>query len=193
MFDSLTLKPKITAVLASILLFFSHSVLANKNIAVGPKLGDIAPAISAINSQKERVTLKQLSADKGLVLVFFRSADWCPYCKKHLLELDKVQDKFSNLGYGLAGISYDTTEVLNQFVSQHALKFPLLADQQAQTMLAFGILNRAYDKGDDNYGIPYPGVVVINAQGKVIDSYFYQGYKNRIDFNELYKKLNKTG
>jgi peroxiredoxin len=173
--------------------FFSLSVLANKNIAVGPKLGDIAPAISAINSQKERVTLKQLSADKGLVLVFFRSADWCPYCKKHLLELDNVQEKFSSLGYGLAGISYDTTEVLNQFASQHALKFPLLADQQAQTMLAFGILNKAYSKGDDNYGIPYPGVVVINAQGKVIDSYFYQGYKNRIDFNELYEKLNKTG
>jgi peroxiredoxin len=193
MFDSLTLKPKITAALAAMLLLFTHSVLANKNIAIGPKLGDIAPAISAINSQKERVTLKQLSADKGLVLVFFRSADWCPYCKKHLLELDKVQEKFSNLGYGLAGISYDTTEVLNQFVSQHALKFPLLADQQAQTMLAFGILNKAYSKGDDNYGIPYPGVVVINAQGKVIDSYFYQGYKNRIDFNELYEKLNKTG
>jgi peroxiredoxin len=193
MFDSLTLKPKITAALAAMLLLFTHSVLANKNIAIGPKLGDIAPAISAINSQKERVALKQLSADKGLVLVFFRSADWCPYCKKHLLELDKVQEKFSNLGYGLAGISYDTPEVLNQFASQHALKFPLLADQQAQTMLAFGILNKAYSKGDDNYGIPYPGVVVINAQGKVIDSYFYQGYKNRIDFNELYEKLNKTG
>jgi peroxiredoxin len=193
MFDSLTLKPKITAALATMLLLFTHSVLANKNIAIGPKLGDIAPAISAINSQKERVALKQLSADKGLVLVFFRSADWCPYCKKHLLELDNVQEKFSSLGYGLAGISYDTTEVLNQFASQHALKFPLLADQQAQTMLAFGILNKAYSKGDDNYGIPYPGVVVINAQGKVIDSYFYQGYKNRIDFNELYKKLNKTG
>ncbi len=192
MFDSLTLKPKITAVLATLFLLFTHSALANKNIAVGPKLGDIAPAISVINSQKERVTLKQLSADKGLVLVFFRSADWCPYCKKHLLELNKVQEKFSSLGYVLAGISYDTTEVLNQFVSQHALKFPLLADQQAQTMLAFGILNKAYGKGDDNYGIPYPGVVVINAQGKVTDSHFYQGYKNRIDFNELYKKLNKT-
>ncbi len=192
MFDKLTLKPEIIAVLATMLLLFSHSVLANKKIAVGPKLGDVAPAISAINSHKERVTLKQLYGDKGLVLVFFRSANWCPYCQKHLLELNKIQDEFSNLGYDLAGISYDSTEVLNQFSSQYAIKFPLLADQQAQTMLAFDILNKAYGKGDDNYGIPYPGVVVINAQGKVTNSYFYQGYKNRVDFNELYKKLNKT-
>jgi peroxiredoxin len=106
-----------------------------------------------------------------------------------LIALNKSQPSFLSLGYGLAGISYDSIEVLNQFVQRHAIKYPLLADTQAQTMTAYEILNKAYKKGDDNYGIPYPGVVVINKKGKVIHKYFYEGYKNRVDFTELYEIL----
>ena len=45
----------------------------------------------------------------GLMLVFSRSADWCPYCKTQMIEL---QDRLPNLkaqGLGLAVITYDST------------------------------------------------------------------------------------
>jgi hypothetical protein len=58
-------------------------------------------------------------------------------------------------------------------------------------MAAYGILNKAYTKGDDNYGIPYPGIVIVNKKGKVIHKYFYEGYKNRVDFTKLYEKLSQ--
>ncbi len=184
-----TLKLAIKVILFSIVLVFTQNAWATKNIPVGPKIGNMAPAISVVNNQNQIVTLNSLMGEKGLILVFFRSADWCPYCKKHLIALNESQPSFLNLGYELAGISYDSLEVLNQFVQRHAIKYSLLADTQAQTMTAYGILNQAYKKGDDNYGIPYPGVVVINKQGKVIHKYFYEGYKNRVDFTQLYEKL----
>lgn len=184
-----TLKLAIKVILFSIVLVFTQNAWATKNIPVGPKIGNMAPAISVVNNQNQIVTLNSLMGEKGLILVFFRSADWCPYCKKHLIALNESQPSFLNLGYELAGISYDSLEVLNQFVQRHAIKYSLLADTQAQTMTAYEILNQAYKKGDDNYGIPYPGVVVINKQGKVIHKYFYEGYKNRVDFTQLYEKL----
>ncbi len=174
------------------LLLVTTSVFANNSIAVGPAVGKIAPAISVSNSQQQAVTIKTLSGKNGLILVFFRSADWCPYCKRHLMEINDEQQKFSHLGYGLAAISYDNIHTLSKFANQQNIKFPLLTDQQAQTMIAYDIINTAYKKGDDNYGIPYPGIVVIDQKGKVTHKYFYQGYKNRINFSCLYQKLESS-
>jgi peroxiredoxin len=186
-----SVKLALKLMLISIVLVITQNAWATKNIPVGPNIGDIAPAISVINNQNQATTLNSLMGEKGLILVFFRSADWCSYCKKHLIALNKDLQNFATLGYGLAGISYDSLEVLNQFVNQHAIKYPLLADTQAQTMAAYGILNKAYTKGDDNYGIPYPGIVIVNKKGKVIHKYFYEGYKNRVDFTKLYEKLSQ--
>jgi hypothetical protein len=40
-----------------------------------------------------------------------------------------------------------------------------------------------------DYGIPYPGVVVINEHGELLHSYFYQGFKKRVKFEQLYQQL----
>lgn len=56
-------------------------------------------------------------------------------------------------------------------------------------MLSYGILNQEYPVGSRNYGIPYPGVVVINTQGELTHKYFFHGYKKRVKFTELYTQL----
>ncbi|MCJ8297180.1 MAG: peroxiredoxin family protein, partial [Colwellia sp.] len=66
-------------VLFSLLLFFTNNVLANTSINVGPDLGKKAPAITAINTLRQPVTIEQLAGEKGLIILFFRSADWCPF------------------------------------------------------------------------------------------------------------------
>jgi len=58
-------------------------------------------------------------------------------------------------------------------------------------MSAYNIVNSRYTIGDENYGIPYPGVVVIDNVGKVIDKHFFKGYKNRVKFSDLYLQLVK--
>ena len=176
-------------VLFSLLLFFTNNVLANTSINVGPDLGKKAPAITAINTLRQPVTIEHLAGEKGLIIIFFRSADWCPFCKKHLLELNDLAEQFSELGYAIAAISYDNTDILKKFAEQRNISYPLLSDQKVQTMLAYNIVNSEYAIGDEHYGIPYPGVVIIDNNGKVIHKHFFKGYKKRVKFSELYLQL----
>ena len=176
-------------VLFSLLLFFTNNVLANTSINVGPTIGKQAPAITAINTLRQPVTIEQLAGEKGLIILFFRSADWCPFCKKHLLELNDLAEQFSELGYAIAAISYDNTDILKKFAEQRNISYPLLSDQKVQTMLAYNIVNSEYAIGDEHYGIPYPGVVIIDNNGKVIHKHFFKGYKKRVKFSELYLQL----
>lgn len=171
-------------------LLSANNVLAAQNsLTVGPDLGTIAPAITVKNGQGKHETIQSLSAEKGLIILFFRSADWCPFCKRHLIELNKEAKKFTDLGYGLVGISYDNNKILTSFSAEKSISYPLLSDQQAKTVLAYDILNTEYSVGDSNYGIPYPGVVVINKEGVITHKSFFKGYKNRVKFIDLYKEL----
>ena len=180
---------KILSVLISLLLLFTNNAIANTSIDVGPSLGKQAPAITAINTLQQPVNIKQLSGEQGLIILFFRSANWCPFCKKHILELNDLAERFTKLGYGLAAISYDHTDILKKFAEQRNISYPLLSDQKVQTMLAYNIVNSEYAIGDEHYGIPYPGVVVIDDNGKVIHKHFFKGYKKRVKFSELYLQL----
>lgn len=181
----------LTALLLSLLITANNAFSAQETLSVGPNVGSKAPMLSTVNVQGDAQSIKQLSGDKGLVILFFRSADWCPFCKKHLVELNEQAEKFKALGYGLAGVSYDNTEILQNFAKQQKISYPLLSDQKAKTVLAYGILNTQYAIGDDNYGIPYPGVVVINKQGKVMHKHFFEGYKKRVKFTKLYHQLSQ--
>lgn len=172
-------------------LVFNTSVFAElKSINVGLKIGAVAPELTALNTAGKKATLKQLMGRKGLIINFYRSADWCHFCQGHLMEFNQFSEKFTALGYGQAGVSYDSIDILKGFSDKNNIKYPLLSDLDVQTVLAYDIVNRQYKPGDEHYGIPYPGVVVINQQGKIIHSYFFDGYKRRVKFDQLYEQLN---
>ena len=173
----------------SLLLLLTSNALANTSINVGPTINKQAPEISVVNTQGQAINIKRLSGEQGLIILFFRSADWCPFCKKHLIEFNEHADQLTKLGYGLAAISYDNTNILKTFTDQKNISYPLLSDQNAQTMMAYGIVNREYAPGSDHYGIPYPGVVVIDDKGKVMHKHFFKGYKKRVKFSDLYQQL----
>ncbi|WP_259366845.1 peroxiredoxin family protein [Colwellia sp. BRX8-7] len=180
--------PVIVTLLFS-MLFINSAFAKQTSINVGPKVGDKAPALTVTDATKSVVNIADLTAEKGLIILFFRSADWCPFCKRHLIEFNEYADKFKALGYGVAAISYDSTDILNGFSKAHQLTYPLLSDQAAATVKAYGILNKDYQMGDNNYGIPYPGVVIINPAGTIFHKYFFEGYRKRVNFVDLYQQL----
>jgi len=184
-------KKQIMLICAFVALFINMPVFSAElmSLNVGLKMGEKAPMITAINSQGEKETIQTLSGSKGLIMMFFRSADWCPYCKRHLIEFNEYADKFTALGYGLAAISYDPTDILKKFSAERKIKFPMLSDEQSTTFVTYGVLNKQYKLGDMDYGIPYPGIIVINEEGEMVHSYFYQGYKKRVKLEQLYQQL----
>ena len=44
-----------------------------------------------------------------------------------------------------------------------------------------GILNEAYQPGDTAYGIPHPGMIVIDPDGLVVGKLFLESYSVRVD------------
>ncbi|HCM46364.1 MAG TPA: hypothetical protein DIS98_02250 [Colwellia sp.] len=72
------------------------------------------------------------------------------------------------------------------------MSYPLLSDQKVQTILAYNIVNAKDDTDSKHYGIPYPGVVVIDNKSNVIHKHFFKGYKKRIKFADLYLQLNSS-
>ena len=51
----------------------------------------------------------------------------------------------------------DPLEVLLDFHDEHQLGYPLLRDQDARHVKAYGVLNPEYEPGHRAYGIPLPG------------------------------------
>ena len=140
-----------TISLFSLLLPLTNNVFANTSIDVGPTIGKKVPRISVLNPLKQQVNVKQLSSDKVLIILIFRLADWCSFCKKYLIELNNHTDKFITLGYFLAAISYDNTDVLKTFTEQKSISYPLLSDQKVQTILAYDIVNAKYGADSQHY------------------------------------------
>jgi peroxiredoxin len=172
----------------SLVLGLLNSV-AFADINVGLKLDTEAPSIHVLDTQGKKAELTQLSGESGVILLFFRSADWCPYCQKQLIEVNQWHKKFALIGFPIAAVSYDSVNILSDFKKQYNIGFTLLADQSQQTINDYGIINQQYQPGDKHYGIPYPGLFVLDKQNKVIQKYFYDGYKNRVDLAQLYRHL----
>lgn len=52
------------------------------------------------------------------MLVFSRSADWCPYCRMQIIELQRSREDVQRSGYELAVVTYDSRDTLKRFADR---------------------------------------------------------------------------
>ena len=78
-------------------------------------------------------------------------------------------------------VTYDAPELQQVFIDAASLTIPLLSDIDATTILALGILNEQYGPDDDAYGIPHPGIFVLNPELEIVGKVFVDGYRVRVD------------
>jgi peroxiredoxin len=178
-------------VLASLLvgavcLSFCYGADPAKEEKTGLKIGSKAPAFK-LNDQtgKERSLDDLLHEGDKTAVVFFRSADWCPFCIKHLVQLEQGRDKLAKNHINLVGISYDSVELLDKFTKKQKIGFPLLSDPEHRTIIDFGVLNKEA-KGKTE-GIPYPGVMIVDSKGVIRAKLFFESYRDRPGVEEILK------
>lgn len=146
---------------------------------VGPPVGSRAPDSVVKDAGGAERTLRGLGGREGLVLVFHRSARWCPYCQAQLIALREAQAPLAARGYALAAISYDAPSVLAQFAERRQIDYSLLSDEGSKVIDAFGLRDPQYEPGNMAYGVPQPAIFVISPQGVVRAKLAEQGYKTR--------------
>jgi peroxiredoxin len=177
---------RLHTLLALLLLALSPALTAQAQEFVwAPTLavGSPLPPIDAVDQNGERQTLTSLSGEKGLVLVLSRSFDWCPYCIAQLERLVERQADFAALGFNVAAMTYDPVATLKEAEEEYGATFPLLYDEGNTHVKAMGILNTQYSPGERAYGIPYPGIFVLDAQGVIRAKLAEEDYKLRPDFS----------
>lgn len=173
---------------------------------LGPQVGEKVPDFNLKDQYGTPRTLKSIMGPKGAMLVFVRSADWCPYCKTQLVDLQTGIEQLRKRGLGVATISYDPVEILAGFAKQHAITYTMLADMGSVTIKKFGLLNPApewaLDPGlkDDPeiqaevrkyvsvvgarpemIGMAFPGNIVVDTEGRVKQWFFEDFYIERTE------------
>lgn len=101
------------------------------------------------------------------------------------MQLTDVTEQFENLGFGIAAITYDSVEFLKEVQEDQAVEFPLLHDEDVQHVNALGIRNTEYEPGHRVYGIPYPGIFLVNGEGVITFKFAEESYRDRPDFEAI--------
>lgn len=149
--------------------------------------GQKAPDFSARDQFDREQTLATLRGPKGTVLLFYRSADWCPYCKGQLIQLQAAKARFEQQGLKLAGISYDSQVILKSFSDRRKIDFPLLSDADSKVIQAYDVLNA--EATGQNKGMARPGYFFIDTSGVIREKFFEAKYRERLTGNNVLARI----
>ena len=98
--------------------------------------GDAAPAFTLPDADGNEVSLSDFSGER--VIVYFYPAAMTPGCTTQAVDFTAAMEDFSGAGLRVVGISPDPVSRLAQFRDAQEVAFPLLSDQDKQTLTAYG-------------------------------------------------------
>ena len=99
------------------------------------------------------------------------------------------RDRFAEIGVQVAGMTYDDRSVLAEFHGAENLGYPLLQDENAAHVDAYGVKNTEYEPGHMGYGIPYPGILYVQPDGVVALKFAVPGYRQRPPLAEVFEAV----
>jgi hypothetical protein len=95
------------------------------------------------------------------------------------VEFQKKIIEFQEKGISIIGISYDSVQVLKEFAEKYQITYPLLSDVNSDVIRMFGIFNTSIDSKHRWYGIPYPGIYIVDNNLTVVKKQFEKTYYER--------------
>ena len=146
----------------------------------GPAIGTKAPDIGMPLDQAGKPrSLDSLMGEKGVVLFFFRSAGWCPYCQAQLIDLNSGAGEIETRGYRLAGLSYDQPEVLAGFAAKRGIAYAMLSDPTSAVIDRYGLRDPQYAEGSKAHGVPQPIIFIVDRDGVIRAKLFEETFQKR--------------
>lgn len=101
------------------------------------------------------------------------------------MQLTDITEQFENLGFGIAAMTYDSVEFLKEVQEDQAVEFPLLNDENVKHVNALGIRNLDYEAGQRAYGIPYPGIFLVDSNGVIKFKFAEESFRDRPNFEAV--------
>jgi peroxiredoxin len=149
----------------------------------GLKVGETAQDFTLASSAGGSLSLKTALAQGPVALIFVRSAEWCPFCRRQLADLQAARAEIEAAGVQLIAVSYDAPATGVAAAKKLGLTYPLLSDPDSQVITAYGLLNHeATGKGT---GIAHPVAFIIDRQGVIRAKLMRDNYRDRPESAEL--------
>ena len=183
----------------------THAAHAAHATTVGSTLPD-----ATLYNANGKTQLSSLTKDQAAIIAVFRGG-WCPYCTRHLQELESLQAELNQQGFQLIAIAPDTAENLAQAAEQFEISFPLLADTDFAFSNAAGLTFAVDDKTVKKYkgygipllkepqsqalSLPEPALIITAADGTIRYFHRNENFKQRMapeDIRKIVAKLNWT-
>lgn len=155
---------------------------------VGAKVPDIGTPPDQTGTQR---SLSSLMGEKGLVLFFFRSADWCPFCQAQMMDLNTATAAIERRGYKMAGISYDSPQILSTFIERRKIAYTLLSDPKSEIIDRYGLRDPQYRPGSRAYGVPRPVILIVDRSGTITAKLYEETYQKRPPATLVVETLDK--
>jgi peroxiredoxin len=147
---------------------------------LGPSIGTRVPDIGSPPDQNGMPrTLQSLMGENGLVLFFFRSADWCPFCQAQMVDLNTAVAAIQRRGYRMAGISFDSPQILKTFIERRQIGYTLLSDPKSEIIDRYKLRDPQYPPGSFAYGVPRPIIFVLDKSGTIKAKLYEETYTKR--------------
>jgi len=150
----------------------------------GPAVGDAFPHKLEAPDQDGRMRpLADLYGEKGVAVLFVRSADWCPYCRAQLADVNSRLDEFLALGLNVVSISVDEVSLIRKFADAGNIRYTMLADPGGDINESLGIRDPQYPVGSAAYGVPRPTLYLIDRSGTLRARYMEPTFRTRPDLD----------
>jgi len=192
-----------------IMLIMGTTVLSqtkrSADSAKGLEVGAKAPVFTALDADSVKFELDDALKTGPVVLIFYRGY-WCPFCNKHLSQIQDSLKLITEKGATVIAISPQKPEYLDKMAEKTKAKFTLLYDEGYKIADAYDVtftpeskqlfvyntvLNAKLKKthSDDTQRLPIPATYIINKDGKIVWRQFNPDYKKRSSVNEILNHL----
>jgi|APSaa5957512622_1039677.scaffolds.fasta_scaffold13253_2 peroxiredoxin len=164
-------------------------------------VGAALPRLLLHTPEGDRFRVRRDTGKKPLLLIFYRGG-WCPYCNRHLADLQGAEKRFVKLGVQILAISPDRPGKLKHTATKHKVGYRLLSDSGMGAARKLGLAfrlddatvakyRRSYkidieaDSGYKHHQLPVPAAILVDRRGIVRFVHTDPDYKNRIDTRTL--------
>lgn len=76
-------------------------------------------------------------------------------------------------------MTYDDVKDNLMFTRKQGIGYPILSDAGSKYIREFGILNESMDPESRYFGVPHPGIFIVDRHGKIFAKLAEEDYKKR--------------
>jgi cytochrome c biogenesis protein CcmG/thiol:disulfide interchange protein DsbE len=139
---------------AAVVTLLATGLVRGPSVIASPLVGRAAPNFTLPQLDGSPVTLSKL---RGQVVVINFWASWCTECHVEQAALSRTWRQFQDSGVVVLGVNFeDTTSGARDYVRTANVTYPVVADSNSRTALAYGLRG-------------VPETFVVNQSGRVVN------------------------